>query len=108
MGLARRAQGVRRRRCGDIVDDEQRSDRRATPMRPPGSGVARASAVLPLLDDVTASPASRRLASAHATPGTRPLLILGQAPSTTTLSIDMGGRMMLGCRHERQPAGQMS
>ena len=33
MGLARRAQGARRRRCGDIVDDEQRSDRRATPMR---------------------------------------------------------------------------
>jgi hypothetical protein len=30
MGLARRAQGARRRRCGAIVDDEQRSDRRAT------------------------------------------------------------------------------
>ena len=33
-----------------------------------------------LLDNVTASPASRRLASARAKPGTRPLLILGQAP----------------------------
>ncbi len=64
----------------DIVDDEQLSDRRATPMRPSGSGFAWASAALPLLDDVPASPASRRLASAHAKPGTRPLLILGQAP----------------------------
>src|SRR5512137_989857 len=82
MGLARRAQGARRRRCGDIVDDEQRGDRRAIPMRPLGSGFARASAALPLLDDVTASPASRRLASARAKPGTRPLLILGQAPSS--------------------------
>ena len=83
-----RARGARRRRCGDIVDDEQRSDRRATPMRlgryatqiPTGSGGAGASAALAFLDDVPASPASRRLASAHAKPGTRPLLILGQAP----------------------------
>ena len=35
-----------------IVDDEQRSDRRATPMRPPGSGLEGASASLALLDDV--------------------------------------------------------
>ena len=35
-----------------IVDDEQRSDRRATPMRPSGSGGAGASAALALLDDV--------------------------------------------------------
>jgi predicted negative regulator of RcsB-dependent stress response len=35
---------------------------------------------LALLDDVTASPASRRLASAHAALGTRHILILGQAP----------------------------
>ncbi len=34
-----------------IVDDEQRSDRRATPMRPSGSGGAGASAALALLDD---------------------------------------------------------
>ena len=60
---------------------------RATPMRlglrtqiPSGSGFARAFASLPLLDDGTASPASRSLASARAKPGTRPLLILGQAP----------------------------
>jgi ribosome recycling factor len=39
-----------------------------------------ASAALALLDDDTTSPASRRLASAPAAPGTRPLLILGQAP----------------------------
>ena len=35
-----------------IVDDEQRSDRHATPMRPSGSGGAGASAALALLDDV--------------------------------------------------------
>ncbi len=52
MGLARRAQGARRKRCGAIVDDEQRRDRRATPMRPLGSGLAGASAALALLDDV--------------------------------------------------------
>ena len=34
-----------------IVDDEQRSDRRATPMRPLGSGLEGASASLALLDD---------------------------------------------------------
>ena len=36
----------------DIVDDEQRSDRRETPMRPSGSGGTGASASLALLDDV--------------------------------------------------------
>ena len=35
-----------------IVDDEQRSDHRPTPMRPSGSGLAGASAALVLLDDV--------------------------------------------------------
>ena len=35
-----------------IVDDEQRRDRRATPMRPSGSGLAGTSASLALLDDV--------------------------------------------------------
>src|SRR5512136_1853805 len=35
-----------------IVDDEQRRDRRATPMRPSGSGLAGTSAALALLDDV--------------------------------------------------------
>ena len=35
-----------------IVDDEQRSDRRVTPMRPSGSGLAGTSASLELLDDV--------------------------------------------------------
>ena len=35
-----------------IVDDEQRSDRHAIPMRPMGSGGAGASAALALLDDV--------------------------------------------------------
>jgi hypothetical protein len=49
------------------------------PFRVPGG--AEASAALALLDDDTASPASRRLASARAARGTRPILILGQAPS---------------------------
>jgi hypothetical protein len=44
----------------DIVDDEQRRDWRATPMRPMGSGGAWASAALAL--------------------GTRHILILGKAP----------------------------
>jgi hypothetical protein len=35
-----------------IVDDEQRGDRPATPMRPSGSGAAGASAALALLDDI--------------------------------------------------------
>ncbi len=35
-----------------IVDDEQRGDRPAIPMRPLGSGGAGASAALALLDDV--------------------------------------------------------
>ncbi len=35
-----------------IVDDEQRGDRPASPMRPSGSGGAGASAALALLDDV--------------------------------------------------------
>ena len=35
-----------------IVDDEQRGECRATPMRPSGSGVGGGSAALALLDDV--------------------------------------------------------
>ena len=91
MGLASRAQGARRRRCGAIVDDEQRRDRLATPMRPKGCGGAWASASLALLDNVTTLPASRRLASAQAALATRHILILGQAPSIQqikNLSVD--------------------
>ncbi len=71
-----------------IVDDEQRSDRRATPMRPSDSGGAGASAALALLDDVQPHRLRLRLASAPARSaagatvlGTRPLIIPGQAPS---------------------------
>jgi hypothetical protein len=44
-------------------------------------------AALALLDDDTTSPASRRLASAPAAPGTRPLPILGQASNEAKYSI---------------------
>jgi hypothetical protein len=88
MGLASRAQGARRRRCGDIVDDEQRRDRLATPMRPKGCGGAWASASLVLLDNVTTLPASRRLASAQAALATRHILILGQAPRLSANSVE--------------------
>jgi addiction module HigA family antidote len=91
MELAGRAQGARKRRCGDIVDDEQRRDRPASPMRPKGSGGAWASASLVLLDNVPALPASHRLASAHAALGTRHILILGQAPRGLSLK----GRMFV-------------
>ena len=82
MGLARRAQGARRRRCRCTSLTTSNAAIAAQPpcaLRVPGG--AGASASLALLDDVPASPASRRLASAPAAPGTRPLLILGQAPS---------------------------
>ena len=45
------------------------------PCAPAGSGGAWASAALALLNDDTTSPASRRLASAHAALGTRPLVL---------------------------------
>lgn len=50
-------------------------------MRPSGSGGAGASAVLALLDDATTSPASRRLASAPAALGTRPIVLSPRAAS---------------------------
>jgi hypothetical protein len=86
MGLAGRAQGARRRRCGAIVDNEQRRARPAPPcaqrvladLGPRRGPAAGASAALELLDDVTASTASLRLASDPAALGTRRILILGQ------------------------------
>jgi hypothetical protein len=42
---------------------------------------------LALLDDAPTSPASRRLASAHATLGTRHILILGHAPKLDCLRL---------------------
>jgi hypothetical protein len=52
-----------------------------TPMRPKGSGGAGASAVLTLLDDVPASPASRRLAFAPVALGTRHIVLSPRAAS---------------------------
>ena len=75
-----------------IVDDEQRSDRRAIPTRPSGSGRRGGICGVGAPRRCTpTSPASRRLASAHAALGTRCLLILGQAPwslSTRLLKMD--------------------
>ena len=48
-------------------------------MRPKGSGGTGASAALALLDDVPASPASRRLASAPAAPRTRLIVLSPRA-----------------------------
>jgi hypothetical protein len=48
-------------------------------MRPKGSGGAGASAALALLDDIPVSPASRRLASAPAALGTRPIVLSPRA-----------------------------
>ena len=64
-----------------IVDDEQRRDRPAIPMRPSGSGGAGAIGTRALLDDVRRH--RLRRAALHlpsAALGTRPLLILGRAP----------------------------
>ncbi len=67
-----------------IVDDEQRGDRPAIPMRPSGSGGAGGICSVGAPRRCTeTSPASRRLASAPAALGTRPLLILGRAPRDT-------------------------
>ena len=51
----------------------------AIPMRPLGFGQAGAFAALALLDDGTTSPASRRLASAPAALGTRPIVLSPRA-----------------------------
>jgi hypothetical protein len=70
-----------------MVDDEQRRDwlgrcadpDPAIPMRSKDSGGAGASAALALLDDIPVSPASRRLASAPAALGTRPIVLSPRA-----------------------------
>ena len=54
----------------------------ATPAFPEVTGAVTPSAVLPLLDDALAWPASRRLASVATARVTRPQPLLGQTPST--------------------------
>ena len=54
-------------------------------MRPKGSGGAGASAALALLDDIPVSPAARRLASAPAALGTRPIVLSPRAASVPSL-----------------------
>ena len=62
-------------------DDEQRSRRAVTPCRPSGCGGMGPAAVLPLRDDATASPVSRRLASGPMARATRPSRLLPRAAS---------------------------
>ncbi len=96
-----------------IVDDEQRSDRRATPMRPLGSGLEGASASLALLDDVHGH--RFRRAALHLprpSPGARPLRILGQAPRVANhlerFPISRGGDFKSSISYQdRQPAGDL-
>ena len=80
-----RIQGSRRSRCrthrATRVDDEKRWRRTTTPCRPSGYGGVAAAAVLPLLDDAMASPASRRLAATATALVTRPVRVFQQAPS---------------------------
>jgi hypothetical protein len=70
-----RGDGVNRDVREAIVDDEQRRDRPQSPCSLRIPAAAGASAVVALLDDAIASPASRRLASAPAALGTRPIVL---------------------------------
>ena len=72
--------------------------------RPPGSGGVPTSAALPLLDNGLALPASRRLASAGTALGTRPMLLLGQAPSLLSGEEMTAQRSQVGCCVIRRPA----
>jgi hypothetical protein len=53
--------------------------------RPKGFGDAGASAVLALLDDISVSPASRRLASAPVSLETRPIVLSPRAARTNPI-----------------------
>jgi hypothetical protein len=95
-------QGARRRRCGDIVDDEQRRDCPQYLGRPKGSGAEGASAALALLDDIPVSPASRRLASAPPALGTRPIVLSPRAARHAIIASNesaVGGIVLL--QHSR-------
>src|SRR3989338_6113833 len=81
MGLARRDQGARRSRCPCASATTSNAELTRNPHAPCGfrrrtgiCGVAAPRQCAPAL------PASRRLASAGAALGTRPMLLLGQAP----------------------------
>ena len=81
MGLARRAQGARRKRCRSTSLTTSNAEIARNPRAPFGfrrrEGICCVGA--PRRCTPT-SPASRRLASTLAALGTRPLLILGRAP----------------------------
>ena len=85
MGLGRRAQGARRRRCQRTSLTTSNAEIARNPHAPFGfrrhggiCGVGAPRRCTPT------SPALRRLASAPAALGTRPLLILGRAPRRAT------------------------
>ena len=83
VGRATRAYGAYARReeesMRDTVDDEQRRRRAVTPGRPLGWGGFGPAAALTLLNDDTASPASRRLAAHPKALPTRPAGLLPRA-----------------------------
>ena len=82
MGLARRAQGAKRRRCRCTSLTTSNAAIAAQPPCALWVPAARAQMQGGAPRRCTeTSPASRRLASAPAALGTRPLLIIGQAPS---------------------------
>jgi hypothetical protein len=81
MGLASRGQGTRRRRCRCASSTTSNAEIARNPHEP--SGFRRRGGICCVGAPrrwATTSPASHRLASAPAALGTRPLLILGQAP----------------------------
>src|SRR5262245_7031735 len=84
MGLARRDRGARRRRCGTSATTSN-DELARNPHAPFGfrrrAGICGVAAP----QQCAALPASRRLASPGAALGTRPMLLLGQAPRTKRL-----------------------
>ncbi len=75
----------------DIVDDEQPRKPAVTPGRPTGWGGFGHATALPLLNDDTASPASRRLAAHPKALPTRPAGLLPRAARGRACRVPPGG-----------------
>src|SRR5205809_6858377 len=79
MGLARRDRGVRRRRCGTSATTSN-DELARNPHAPFGFRRRADICGVATPRQCPTLPASRRLAAAGAALGTRPMLLLGQAP----------------------------